>query len=97
MHSGIKKYGVPCNHWENHGCRYDVDKCADQLSTESREGNYCPTTKIKFINNNCYIKLLNLICLLIFVSEGHPDHQDYMEPVKTQEHEDIDIGKRKKL
>jgi hypothetical protein len=36
-----------------------VDRCGNQLSTESCEGNCCPTTKIKFINNNWYIKLLN--------------------------------------
>jgi hypothetical protein len=45
--------------WKNQSCRYDVDRCGNQLSTESCEGNCCPTTKIKFINNNWYIKLLN--------------------------------------
>jgi len=43
-----------------------------------------------------YIKSLNLICVLIFISEEQHGHQDHMEPVKAQEHEEIDIGKMKK-
>ena len=34
---------------KNHSCTYDADGCGEQLSTESHEGNYFPTTKIKFI------------------------------------------------
>ena len=33
---------------------------------------------------------------MIFISEEQHDHQDHMERVKTQEHEEIDIGKMKK-
>ena len=31
-----------------------------------------------------------------FISEEQRDHEDYKEPVKTQGHEEIDIGKTKK-
>ena len=31
-----------------------------------------------------------------FISEEQHDHEDYKEPVKTQGHEEIDIGKMKK-
>ena len=31
-----------------------------------------------------------------FISEEQRDHEDYKEPVKTQGHEEIDIGKMKK-
>ena len=41
---------------KNRGSTYDTDKCGDQLSTESCEGNYCPTSKIiKFIKNSCML------------------------------------------
>jgi len=33
---------------------------------------------------------------MIFISEEQHGHQDHMERVKTQEHEEIDIGKKKK-
>ena len=41
---------------KNRSSTYDTDKCGDQLSTESCEGNYCPTSKIiKFIKNSCML------------------------------------------